>query len=79
MATILARLIDLIPFVGDRLGPYRKIVVAVATLAVAAVVYFVGETNEWVLLAIQALGAAGVYQTPNASSPGQGVDGQPLP
>lgn len=65
MAALLARLVDLIPFVGDRLGPYRKLVVAAVTLAVAVAVYFVGDTNEWVLLAIQALGAAGVYTTPN--------------
>lgn len=60
---LLARLVDLIPFVN--LGAYRKTVVTVVGIAVAVAVHLAGADDEWVSLAIAALTAAGVYETPN--------------
>lgn len=62
---LLARLIDLVPFVGNKLGPYRKAVVFAVGVAVTVAVYFAGTDNEWVSLAILALTGAGLYETPN--------------
>lgn len=66
MASLLARLVDLIPFIGNKLGPYRKLVVAVAGIVVAVVVHYVGTEDEWVTLGIAVLSALGLYEVPNA-------------
>lgn len=53
------------------MSPYRKAAVAVATaIATLGLVLPDGiEGTEWILVALDALGALGVYAIPNASRP----------